>query len=176
MEVEESVGSSDDIIPFINEPNILDDMEIDSFTVDGELMLFECATSSVTLPKEFMMQHSDDEKDMVEIQETRGALPLEDEKPISGVTIQATRLNISKRVIMKPSVEANRHIKPLYIRSYLNGKPFSSVLIDNGLVVNIMPLRLLHSLDKGEGKLIATNITVAAFTGEVIKIIGVLPA
>ena len=56
MEMEESVSSSNDLILFDEEPNVLDDMEIDSFVVDGEPMPFECATSSVTLPEEFMMQ------------------------------------------------------------------------------------------------------------------------
>ena len=56
MEIEESVSSSDDLMLFNEELNMLDDMEIDSFTVDGELMPFGCATSSVTLPEEFMMQ------------------------------------------------------------------------------------------------------------------------
>ena len=74
----------------------------------------------------------------------------------------------------KPSIEATKHIKPFYIKEHLNGKPFSRVLIDIGLAVNIMPLRLLQSLDKGEDELITTDITIAAFIGEVTKIIRVL--
>ena len=50
------------------------------------------------------------------------------------------------------------------------------VLIDNGSTVNIMPFRLLHSLGKTEEELIVTDIVVAAFIGEVTKIIRVLPA
>ena len=44
MEGEESVSNSDDLIPFVDEPNVLDDMEIDSFTMDGKPMPFRCAT------------------------------------------------------------------------------------------------------------------------------------
>ena len=76
----------------------------------------------------------------------------------------------------KPSVEATKHIRPLYIRAHLNSKPFSRVLIDNRSAVNIMPSRLLHSLGKIAEELIVTDIAVAAFTEEVTKIIGVLPA
>ena len=51
---------------------MLDDMEIDSYTVDGEPMPFRYATSSVILPEEFMMQQSDTEEEVIEIQNTRG--------------------------------------------------------------------------------------------------------
>ena len=63
MEMKESVNSSDDLILFDEEPNVLDDMEIDSFTMDGEPMPFRCATSLVTLLEEFIMQQSDAEKE-----------------------------------------------------------------------------------------------------------------
>ena len=107
---------------------------------------------------------------MIKIQNSRGAIPLEDEKLINGITIQDTRLNFPKRIIIeKPFVEATRHIRPLYIRAHLNGKPFSRILIDNGSAVNIMPSRLLHSLGKTAEELIVTDIVVAAFTGEVTK-------
>ena len=45
-------------------------------------------------------------------------------------------------------MEMMRHIKPLYIRAHLNGKPLSKVLIDNGSVVNVMPLRMLRDLGR----------------------------
>ena len=67
MQVEEFVSSFDNLMSFIDEPNILDDMEIDSFIMDGELMPFGCATSSITLPKEFKMQHSEAKEDVVKI-------------------------------------------------------------------------------------------------------------
>ena len=79
MEMEESVDSSEDLMLFDDELNVLDDMEIDSFTVDGEPIPFGCATSSVILPEEFMMQQGDAEEEVIEIQNTRGAIPLEDE-------------------------------------------------------------------------------------------------
>ena len=43
-------------------------------------------------------------------------------------------------------MEMMRHIKPLYVRAHHNGRPISKVLIDNGLVVNVMPLRILIAL------------------------------
>ena len=109
-----------------------------------------------------MIQQRNAKEEVIEIQNTLGAIPLEDEKFINGIIIQAFRPNFLKRIIMeKPSVEATRHIRPLYIRAHLNGKPFSRVLNDNGLAVNIMPSRLLYSLGKTEEELIVINIAVA---------------
>ena len=35
-----------------------------------------------------------------------------------------------KVILEKPFVEMTKHIKPLYIKAHLNGKPVSKVLID----------------------------------------------
>ena len=31
------------------------------------------------------------------------------------------------------------HLKPLYLRGYINGKPISQMLVDSGASVNLMP-------------------------------------
>ena len=49
-----------------------------------------------------------------------------------------------------------RHIRPLYVRSHFNGKPVSKVLVDNGLAINVMLLRMLRALGRGIGDLIET--------------------
>ena len=63
-------------------------------------------------------------------------------------------------------MEMTRHIKPLYVRAHLNGRPVSKVLIDNGLAVNVMPLRMLRALGRSINDLIETYVAVFAFTGE----------
>ena len=45
-------------------------------------------------------------------------------------------------------MEMTRHIKPLYVRAHLNGRPVSKVLINNGSTVNVMPLRMLRALGR----------------------------
>jgi hypothetical protein len=37
----------------------------------------------------------------------------------------------------KPS--KNRHMRPLYLRGYVNGKPLTKMFVDGGAVVNVMP-------------------------------------
>ncbi|XP_073138571.1 uncharacterized protein [Henckelia pumila] len=69
-----------------------------------------------------------------------------------------------------------KHIRPLYIKAHVNGHPISRVLIDNGSVVNILPLRVFKNLGKEESDLIPTEVSVTTFTGEATKTIGVFPA
>ena len=78
-------------------------------------------------------------------------------------------------ILEKPYVEMTRHIKPLYVRAHLNGKPVSKVLIDNGSVVNVIPLRMLRALGRSINDLIETEVVVSTFTGEVSKTLGMLP-
>ena len=72
-------------------------------------------------------------------------------------------------------MEMKRHIKPLYVRAHLNGRPISKVLIDDGLAVNAMPLRMLRTLGRSINDLIETEVVVSAFIGEVSKTLGILP-
>ena len=68
-----------------------------------------------------------------------------------------------------------KNIKLLYIKAYLNSKPFSIILVDNGSAINVIPLRLLNALGKSEEDLISTDINISPFTGEITGVYGVLP-
>ena len=72
-------------------------------------------------------------------------------------------------------MEMTRHIKPLYVRAHLNSRLISKVLIDNGSVVNVMPLRLLRDLGRRISDLIEIEVVVFAFTREGSKTLGILP-
>ena len=67
-----------------------------------------------------------------------------------------------------------QHLRPLYVRAHINGKPVSKVLVDNGLIVIVMPLRMLGALGRGVGDLIETQVSVLAFIGQISKTLGVL--
>ena len=72
-------------------------------------------------------------------------------------------------------MEMMRHIKPLYVRAHLNGRLVSKVLIDNGLAVSVMPLRMMRALGMSINDLIETEVAMSAFIGEVSKTLGILP-
>jgi hypothetical protein len=48
-------------------------------------------------------------------------------------------------VFEKPAV-AGEHMKPLYIKGHLDGKPVGRMMVDGGASVNIMPLALFERL------------------------------
>ena len=57
-------------------------------------------------------------------------------------------------------MEMTIHIKPLYIRAHLNGRPVSKVLIDNRSTVNVMPLRMPRALGMSVNDMIETEVVV----------------
>ena len=59
-----------------------------------------------------------------------------------------------------------RHLKPFYIKAHVNGKPISKVLIDGGVVLDVMPYSMVKKLGKSHKDLKETNITMPNFIGE----------
>ena len=139
----------------------------------GEIPIsLNCSTVSLTLPTIFKSKKT--EEDLVEIDGKYP--PTEEDLGHGGVTIESSEEYEPHKVILeKPSVEMMRHIKPLYVKSHLNGRPISKILIDNGSAVNVMPLRMLRALGRSINDLIETEVVVSAFIGEVSKTLGILP-
>ena len=128
----------------------------------GEIPIFlNCSIIFLTLPTIFKSKKT--KEDLVEVE---GKHPTtEEDMGHVGVSIESSEECRPQKVILKkPSVEMTRHIKPLYIRAHLNGRPVSKVLIDNGLVVNVMPLRMLRALGRSINDMIEIEVTVSAFT------------
>ena len=77
-------------------------------------------------------------------------------------------------ILKKPTKEMTRHISPHYVKAHFNGKPVSKVLVDNGLAINVRPLRMLRALGRNIDNLIETKVSMSAFIEEISKILGVL--
>ena len=56
-----------------------------------------------------------------------------------------------------------RHLRSLYIKAHVYGKPMSRVLMNGGAVLNIMPFSIVKRLGNGKD-LKETNITISNFT------------
>jgi hypothetical protein len=67
------------------------------------------------------------------------------------------------------------HLKPLYIKAHMDGKPVNRVLVYNGAAVNILPTSMLRKLFKTKSDLIAIDVFVSGFTGGATKTKGVVP-
>ena len=63
----------------------------------------------------------------------------------------------------------HRHLKVLYVKGFINGKPMSKMLVDGGLSVNLMPYTTFHKLGKGPEDLIETDMMLKDFGGNASK-------
>ena len=60
----------------------------------------------------------------------------------------------------KPS-EKDNHLKALYMRGHINGKPVTRMIVDGGAIVNLTPYSLYKKLGCQDEDLIKTNMTVS---------------
>jgi hypothetical protein len=74
------------------------------------------------------------------------------------------QLVLAKQAIFdKPA--KNRHMRPLYLRGYVNGKPLTKMFVDGGAVINVMPYTTFRKLGMGPGDLKPTSIVLNDFAG-----------
>jgi hypothetical protein len=59
----------------------------------------------------------------------------------------------------------NRHMRPLYLRGYVNGKTLTKMFIDGGAAVNVMPYTTFRKLGMGPEDLTPTSIVLNDFAG-----------
>jgi hypothetical protein len=74
------------------------------------------------------------------------------------------QLVLAKQAIFdKPA--KNRHMRPLYLRGYVNGKPLTKMFVDGGAAVNVMPYTTFRKLGMGHEDLMPTSIVLNDFAG-----------
>jgi hypothetical protein len=69
-------------------------------------------------------------------------------------------------IFEKPQEKNYKHVKVLYLKSYINGHPVNKMLVDTGATVNIMPYSVLRRLGRSAEDLIKTNVTLSDFNGQ----------
>jgi hypothetical protein len=89
------------------------------------------------------------------------ALPEADE--IEQAELMA-QLVLTKQATFDKPVK-NRHMRPLYLRGYANGKPLTKMFVDGGAAINVMPYTMFRKLGMGPGDLTPTNIVLNDFAG-----------
>ena len=68
----------------------------------------------------------------------------------------------------------DQHLKPLFIRGHIDGKPIGRMLVDGGAGVNIMPLSVFSKLNRKESELMKTNMALSGFSGELSEAKGII--
>lgn len=80
-----------------------------------------------------------------------------------------------QEAIFKKPIE-HRHMKPLYLKGFINGKPIAKMLIDGGAAVNLMSYSTYLMLWKSKEDLVRTNTILSGFHGKSMKTKGVFTA
>jgi hypothetical protein len=70
-----------------------------------------------------------------------------------------------KDAIFQKPKDTDNHLKVLYMKGHINGKPISRMVVDGGAIVNLMLYSLFKKLGGSDEELIKTNMTVRGVRG-----------
>jgi hypothetical protein len=70
-----------------------------------------------------------------------------------------------KEAILQKPIATENHLKALYMKEHINGKPISRMLVDGGVIVNLMSYSLFKKLGGSDDELIKTNMTISGVGG-----------
>jgi len=79
-----------------------------------------------------------------------------------------------KRAIFEKPEKPEKHLKPLYIKGHIDGKPIGGMLVDGGARVNVMPFSVFTKLGQKESELMKTSMGLSGFSGELSEAKGVI--
>ena len=83
------------------------------------------------------------------------------------------KLTVMQQAIFDRPVK-HRHLKGLYMKGFVDGKPMNKMLVDGGAFVNLMPYTTFLKLSKGLGDLIETDMMLKDFRGNTSKTWGAI--
>ena len=78
------------------------------------------------------------------------------------------KLTVIQQAIFDKPVK-HLHLKAMYVKGLVDGKPMNKMLVDGGASVNLMPYTSFSKLGKGPGDLIETDMMLKDFGGNVSK-------
>ena len=78
------------------------------------------------------------------------------------------KLTVVQQAIFDKPVK-HRHLKALYMKGLVDGKPMSKMLMDGGVSVNLMPYTTFRKLGKGPEDLLETDMMLRDFGGNTSK-------
>ena len=83
----------------------------------------------------------------------------------------AAQLTLIQQAIFDKPIK-HRHLKALYVKGFIDGKPMSKMLVDRGASINLMPYTTFRKLGKGPEDLIETNMMLKDFGGNAYRLGG----
>ena len=83
------------------------------------------------------------------------------------------KLTVVQQAIFDKPVK-HRHLKTLYMKGFVDGKPMNKMLVDGGAFVNLMPYTTFHKIGNRLGDLIETDMMLKDFGGNASKTQGAI--
>ena len=83
------------------------------------------------------------------------------------------KLTVVQQAIFDKPIK-HRHLKALYMKGLVDGKPMNKMLVDGGASINLMPYTTFHKLGKGLGDLMETDMMLKDFGGNASKTRGAI--
>ena len=81
------------------------------------------------------------------------------------LTVAQLDLGPQPIILEKPKEKSYKHLKGLYLKGLIDGKPVNMMLVDTGAAVNLMSYSVLQRLGRSAADLIMTNIMLNDFNG-----------
>ena len=78
------------------------------------------------------------------------------------------KLTVVQQAIFDKPVK-HQHLKALYMKGLVDGKPMNKMLVDGGASINLMPYTTFCKLGKGPGDLMETDMMLKDFRGNTSK-------
>jgi hypothetical protein len=76
-----------------------------------------------------------------------------------GIEEEVTQMCLGpKEVVFEKPEESSQHMKPLYVRCHIDGRPIFRMLIDGGAAVNLMSYSIFKKLGREDDELVKTNL------------------
>jgi hypothetical protein len=92
-----------------------------------------------------------------------------------GIKEEVTQICLGpKEAVFKKTKESSQHIKALYIRGHIDGRPISTMLIDGCAAVNLMSYSVFKKLGWEDNELVKTNLTLNGVGGNSMGARGVI--
>jgi hypothetical protein len=63
-----------------------------------------------------------------------------------------------KEVVFEKSKELSQHLKPLYIRGHIDGRPISKMLVDGSCAINLMSYSIFKKIGREGNQLVKINL------------------
>ena len=89
----------------------------------------------------------------------------EDHEPELEEAMAQLNLEPSPATFEKPEDDKRQHLKALFLKGFVDGKPVTKMLVDGGAAVNIMPYVMLRKLGKSQDDLTKTDMMLKDFEG-----------